>query len=154
MDKIKSILTFKDYVVKDITFRLNPHYKNYRESAPIKCQIKTNHHVHEENDDLIMVAINVQLFEENFIENKEPFYLNLIIEGFFELKAGDGNPDLVDPDSIEKIVKSNTVAILFPYVRNVVTQITMLANIAPVILPTINTFKLIEEADNLKDESE
>ena len=82
MDKVKSILTFKEYVIKDITFQLNPNYKNYRESVPISCKFKTNHRVLEENDNLIVVAINVQLFEEKLIDSNVHFILILLSRGF------------------------------------------------------------------------
>ncbi len=41
----------------------------------------------------------------------------------------------------ESIVKSNTVAIMFPYIRSQVTLLTTQPGMTPIVLPPINTTK-------------
>ena len=42
----------------------------------------------------------------------------------------------------EKIMKSNTVAIMFPFIRSQVTLLTTQPGMAPIVLPPINTAKM------------
>ena len=44
-------------------------------------------------------------------------------------------------DREESIVKSNTVAIMFPYIRSQVTLLTTQPGMVPIVLPPINTTK-------------
>ena len=41
----------------------------------------------------------------------------------------------------ESIIKSNTVAIMFPYIRSQVTLLTTQPGMTPIVLPPINTIK-------------
>ncbi|MCC8050015.1 MAG: protein-export chaperone SecB [Clostridiales bacterium] len=49
-----------------------------------------------------------------------------------------------DPgDMRDKVVKNNTVAIMFPFVRSQITLLTSQPGMQPVIIPPINTAKFI-----------
>ena len=62
-------------------------------------------------------------------EENHPFLMNLVIRGFFEIS--------------ERKFLINAFAILFPYLRSVITDITK-ASLIPIILPTINVQNLLE----------
>lgn len=64
-----------------------------------------------------------------------PFYINVEIEGDFALSEND---------QADILMKQNAVAILFPYLRSTLTMLTTVANINPIILPTINLAKMFE----------
>lgn len=145
MDKFKSTLSFEHFLVTDIVFKLNYKYNaDSLDATPISCRFDISHHNVEQDPNRIMVSINTKLFNEEFTETDNPFYLSVTLNGYFKLdKPFEGNSG----DS-EKLLKTNTVAILFPYVRSIITNITSQANIPPVILPPVNTFKLMEESQN------
>ena len=48
----------------------------------------------------------------------------------------------LDAELAEEIIKSNTVAILFPFIRSQVSLLTTQPGLSPVVLPPINTAKL------------
>lgn len=48
-------------------------------------------------------------------------------------------------DDIPPFFYSNSIAILFPYVRAFISTVTLQANISPIILPTMNLSSLQEE---------
>lgn len=50
--------------------------------------------------------------------------------------------DAVLIDEIPKFFYSNSIAILFPYVRAFVSTLTLQANIKPILLPTLNLSSL------------
>ncbi len=43
----------------------------------------------------------------------------------------------------EKVVQENTIAIMFPFIRSEVTLLTSQPGMTPIVLPTINTKKLV-----------
>lgn len=47
-----------------------------------------------------------------------------------------------DPKLVAEIIRSNTVAIMFPFIRSQVSLLTTQPGLTPVILPPINTAKL------------
>ena len=51
----------------------------------------------------------------------------------------------IDDQLKEDLAEINSVAILFPYVRALVSNYTALANVSPLILPPINVIKYMEE---------
>jgi preprotein translocase subunit SecB len=85
--------------------------------------------------DKYFVSISVSIFNEN-LSVDSPFYLFISLTGEFQFT------DNADVDN-EFMIDMNAVAILFPYLRSAVTNITSTANIPPLILPTINVSKLL-----------
>ena len=54
----------------------------------------------------------------------------------------------------KELIKKNTVAILFPYVRSELTLITAQPGIEPLVLPAINVNGLIDQLSHSDNESE
>ena len=67
---------------------------------------------------------------------KEDMNLNIVAEAEFIY-------DSDDIDNEENIISINTVAIMFPFVRSEVTLMTSQPGMTPIVLPTINTQKLV-----------
>ena len=72
-----------------------------------------------------------------------PFSMEIDIEGLFHLENW-GHPDLMT------LIKSNAVAILFPYLRTIVSTITATANISPYMLPVMNIAAMFEHKEDSK----
>lgn len=68
-------------------------------------------------------------FEEKGIEN--PYVLIECI-GFFKFE------DVQNIEDIPPFFYRNAIAILFPYLRAFVSMVSLQANVAPVVLPTLN----------------
>ena len=50
--------------------------------------------------------------------------------------------DIHSLDEVPDYFYSNSIAILFPYVRAFVSTLTLQANVAPILLPTLNLSEL------------
>ncbi|QNB46991.1 hypothetical protein BR63_12145 [Thermanaerosceptrum fracticalcis] len=139
MDKVSftkehaSKLVFSDYSVEDITFKLNP---NFRFDKPIKIDfsIGTEIIANEESKDA-KVTLHCSVFE-NAEEKNYPFTLNVIISGRFIFKGYLENEDF------KRFCEMNATAILFPYLRAAITNITSVANVQPLVLPLVNIYNL------------
>jgi len=130
-DSLKSSLIFHDYVVNHVNFEKNKNFEN--QSIDIKFDIKRNV-VYE--DDMAYVTVNTLIFE-NAVENNYPFTLDISVEGKFEVNSADEKQK-------EELTTKNTVAILFPYIRALVSNYTANANVPPLILPPINVLKILD----------
>ncbi|EGY78988.1 protein-export chaperone SecB [Peptoniphilus indolicus] len=134
---IDGIINFEDYRVLEVSYKLNKEF--YPEDAiNIKFDLG---HGYQISDDQMLVQYGVKVFE-NAEKQNFPFEIKVIIEGLFTTK--DSNVDF------EKFLP-NALAILFPYIRSIVSTYTAVANIAPLNLPTINTIQYLEDS---KDKGE
>mgnify|MGYP000914382035 CR=1 FL=1 len=88
---------------------------------------------------ILIVKASVDIFKDA-LKNNYPFEMNLEMTGFFETENGES----------DKFIK-NAIAILYPYVRALISTYTANANINPLILPAINVNKLIENSEDKKD---
>lgn len=134
-NKINSILRFDNYIVDRAVFKNNPKFEG--DEIDIQFDIEPQFQISEEKDSMIVV-LEVDIFKDA-IQNNYPFEMSIALVGMFQLEGMD--------DNIEKF-KMNAVAILYPYVRSLVTSFTANSNITPLILPTINVNKLIKEKIN------
>lgn len=134
-DGVKSSLVFHDYLINYVDFKIN---KNFKEE-PINISFHITRHVNydKSNENIAFVTVNVKVFE-HAEENNYPFSLNMSIEGEFEVLAED-------EEQKYHFTHKNAVAILFPYVRSLISTYTANANVPPLILPPINVLKMIDD---------
>lgn len=130
MGKYESSLKFNNYIINNINFRRNIKFQQ-KEEMPINVSIKSNI---KENDTRMEVNLEVRIFEQAE-EKNYPFEMLIDITGFFAIT---NNNEKID-------YKPNAVAILYPYVRAIVSTYTANANVPPLILPPINVNKLLNK---------
>lgn len=130
MEKYQSVLRFIRYEVNEIYFKNNGKFKLNKEGTPIDLKIKPTVDIEDKN---MNITLQIVIFE-GAEQNNKPFEMKVKITGYF--MAEGCNPETL---------KANAIAILYPYVRAIVSTYTANANITPLILPTINVNKLIED---------
>jgi len=130
--EVRSILTFNGYVVNQVEF-----YKNDQctedDSFDVKLDIQRNIE-RKPKENKGYVTIKTKIFEDA-VKHNYPFSMNIVITGEFEVESDD-------EDQVRKLLEINAMAILFPYIRALITTYTANANIEPLILPPINILKL------------
>ncbi len=135
MAKYESVLTFQDYVVNEISFKRNENYKEIKDEIEIDLKITPKI---IRNNEKMQVNLITDIFEK-MEENNYPFKMQVNLVGNF----------IANGDEPTKFI-GNAIAILYPYIRAIVSTYTASANVNPLILPTINVNKLIE-SQNKKD---
>jgi preprotein translocase subunit SecB len=131
--KATSRLRFIDYVVDHVEFTNNPAFN--AESVDIKFDIR--HEVALEIPDAY-VTVHLNIFTDAEANNY-PFSFSVSTTGHFQI-------DAENPEDAMAFLNVNAVAILFPYVRALVTTYTANANVPPLILPPMNIAKMLEKA--------
>lgn len=132
MEKYESVLKFIRYEVNEIYFKKNINFKSNKEGTPIDLKIKPTIDVKDKN---MNITLQIIIFE-NSEQNNKPFEMKINLTGQFIAEG-------CNPEEF----KANAIAILYPYVRSIVSTYTANANITPLILPTINVNKLIKDQE-------
>lgn len=89
----------------------------------------------EDNKATVEVFTNFKLVDDT----QEFLTLDLKFVGFFSTIEDEENMN------IEKFIKDNSLALMYPYIREHITNITSKTGIKPVILPPINLRAIINE---------
>lgn len=82
------------------------------------------------------VDISVKIDDEGM-----PFNIEVSVIGFYEFKKKEKIK--------EELLKNNGVAILLPYVRAIISQITAMAGLGTLVLPLMNVKEMNEQAEAL-----
>jgi len=137
----KSALKFSNYIVNEIKFCLNSEFtKEIPYQIPISFDMDKNIiYNYNEKGNAAALVLNVRIFE-NAKENDFPFEFYVTITGYFEVEN-------INSPQERNLVEINAIAILFPYVRALVTSFTANANIMPLILPPINVVKFMQDKE-------
>ncbi|WP_018249864.1 protein-export chaperone SecB [Orenia marismortui] len=131
----KSQFYFDDYRIENINFEMNNDFKNGDVDVDFDADFNLNIY-EEENKGLLNIEVK---FWENAAKDSYPFELSISIIGVFS-----SDPSM-DKEQFETMCKYNGAAILFPYIRSAITDITKVANLPSLILPTINIRRLIDQ---------
>lgn len=129
--KYESVLKFNKYVVNKIIFKNNSSFKQGSERMSIDFNIQKE--IFKNNNNM-----EVKLFTQIFSkaeENNYPFEMEVVLTGYFT--------EINNEEDVN--FEPNAIAILYPYIRAIVSTYTASANVSPLILPAINVNKLLEE---------
>lgn len=131
MDKFKSKLIFKKYIVDEVKFNYNEKFID--KTAKIDFDIDKEVTYISEKE--MQVRLIVYLFRDT--EKEYPFKMKVAIRGFFEIENNNENINF----------EPNAIAILYPYIRSIVSTYTSSANVMPLILPVINVNKMLQDKE-------
>ncbi len=125
-------LKFKRYLVNSIDFQYNPEYTGVKANMDIDF----GHSIAVRNNEA-QVSVKCVLFRKAKKEEK-PFHLAVQMTGIFQFQTE------IQGDELNNILKQQAINILFPYLRALISNITVNAGLPPVILPLININQLIQ----------
>ena len=133
MGKIDGMIRFLNYKVTKVEYQLNTDFVWGEETIDVKMNTESESSVSEDGKKMI-VTLTLRIFDDE--QQKYPFRMIVEIQGAFVL---------VNDEQEENIQKyyANALSILYPYARAVVSTYTANANIEPLILPTVNIWKML-----------
>lgn len=133
-----SSLRFINYIVNDVKFKSNK-IQDDKKVLKLTFDIVNSTKVNKERDKMeIILKLNVFKGQE-----ESPFNMEVEISGFFEL---EGEDDITR-------YEANAIAIMYPYLRAIVSTYTASANVSPVILPAINVNAMLKNKKENKYEN-
>lgn len=140
MSKLQSKLIFEDYIVNKVELNNNLNC----DSEKIEVEFDINSEVEFTNDNEFLLKLSIEIFKDAE-KNNYPFNLKIEFVGIFSVE------DVSQEEKMDYAEK-NSVAILFPYVRALVTNYTAASNLDPLILPPINVVSYLKNK-KVKNES-
>jgi preprotein translocase subunit SecB len=90
----------------------------------------------------LIIKLYTKVFGNSEIKNY-PFEIEVAITGYFDISENEGNIDF----------EPNAIAILYPYIRAIISTYTSSANVMPVILPAINVNAVLKNQKEHKEEN-
>ncbi|WP_373205839.1 protein-export chaperone SecB [Clostridium tertium] len=130
--KAKSKLRFKNYIVESIDFKSNFNFSGEEKSIEFDLE---NDYEFEDNN--FILTLEMEVFPDAE-KNDYPFSMRVRIIGLFEVESESTEKEKID------FAEKNSIAILFPYIRSLISVYTSNANIGTTIIPPINVVKYLE----------
>ena len=118
-------INFVGISLTDLNFKLNKNFKPPKDGIPVDITFKTQNSFSQDKKTL-NVTLTAILFER---AKNQPFVMKVSIEGIFKAK---------DHKELQKFSKVHAPAHLFPFIREIIGNTTMKANIPPLLLPPVN----------------
>lgn len=138
-------IAFKEYYLDKITYKENENY-NQESENPLKISTNFNSDILFSKDN-VLVSIEAELGD--FDDEDCPFKLEVSLNGYFKYTVD--KDDSKDVEQLKQLVTQNALAILYPYLRNVVSDVTLKSNRFPAyILPVMNIAELMKKNDAIK----
>ena len=128
-------LKFDRIIVKNINFDRTEQFTG---KPKLNINFKQNIQI-DPNKNRMICLLTGSLEDEN-----KNFHFEATIAGFFSSK--EENPNM----PIEEFAKSNALAHMFPFFRELVFNITSRAGIPPIILPPMNVNAMIKDSEKKK----
>ena len=93
------------------------------------------------------IKLKVQV-STKITDNEEKLELNLDTVAFFKL---NNQGEKISEQTAEQILKKNTVAIMFPFIRSQVSILTTQPGMIPIVMPPININALVDDMQEPKE---
>lgn len=138
-----SKIKFKSYMVNSFGYRLNPNFSddddnNLSMNFTIKSLIDI-----KDTGTFVTLEANVGEKEDKAC----PFIVDVDLTGFFQFET----IKIGDVEKIKENIAPNLIAILFPYLRSLISDITTRNNLFPTFtLPVMNIYEMMREEDAIE----
>lgn len=132
--EIKSRLEMQDLYFPEYSFKYNKNQGN------MNLTTSFNVNYAEKTDDKNQVRIELTTLIK---DDRDLFELKLVALAFFKL-----NPEELSEKEASQILRTNTVAIMFPFVRSQVSLLTTQPGMTPILLQPINIDALVQNIFN------
>ncbi|HCQ3487930.1 TPA: protein-export chaperone SecB [Staphylococcus aureus] len=128
---MSSPLKFKDFGIEKMVYTSD--FRNSIKNNKLKPKLECNVLRSKEEKTKFNIRLNIEIGDENFINYD--FFVSVSIIGDFETD-----------ENIDSDLVPNAIAILFPYLRSLISDLTSKGNKKPLILPPINVNDLLKNA--------
>ncbi len=125
------MLQFRYYTVNEIRFKDTQAGDDGRQ---FELHPEFNRTLTEQKDNQYDYTISVSVTPTE--DEPAPFELYVCVTGHFTLRESADEP--LDPKVKDAILKKNTAAILYPFLRSIVASVTVTADMPALLLPIVN----------------
>lgn len=134
-------IKFDSYRVDKIIYQINYNFV-MPEANIVNNDLDFNINVDLDRDHNIAVVTLGCIINNNFESANKPLYLEVVLQGIFTFESD------IEEKFLENLLTTNAVAIIFPYMRAIVGNISVNSGIPPIILPIMNVVELLKQQKN------
>lgn len=128
-------MKFEDFALLNVKFSLNENYSKAKKKEAFQPEVLIDHNLREKEKELAVILGLRQ------IEGNVPFYFEVRGAGLF------GFDRVPESKMIKQLATINCPAILFPYVRETIADLTRRAGFRPLHIDPVNFIELAKERD-------
>jgi preprotein translocase subunit secB len=137
--KYLSTLVFDNYMVTELSYKHNPNFSFDTNHLDVGFELSAKVQLTNENDS----AVTLKAVCGSSDNSECPFTIVAEVLGIFKYEG--------EIEVFKELATTNAIAILFPYVRSLVSDLSSRSNIYPQFkLPLLNVVEFIKGNDNLE----
>jgi len=129
--KSNTLIRFVNIALTELNFKLNKNFKPPKDGIPVEISFKIKKSYSRDKKTL-KVTLSSTLFQK---AKNRPFIMSVSVEGAF---TGENFEEL------ESFSKVHAPAHLFPFIREIIGNTTMKANMPPLLLPPFNLTTMLD----------
>ncbi|OLS34177.1 hypothetical protein BTR22_18990 [Alkalihalophilus pseudofirmus] len=133
---MKASLQFKDYHVIETIYRFDPFFEPEDDTVSPSFEFEIEYG--DESKTAAWLTLSTEMGDPNLKSNS--VFVKVSIVGYFEIDSDEN----VSVDDLISLYKINGVAILYPYLRAQVSDLTGKGNEQSIILPTLNIVEVMK----------
>lgn len=130
-------INFVQVSVTELNFKLNKKFKLPKKGIPVDLALNIKDSFSRDKKNLTVI-LSAALFHKT---KSAPFKMKVSIEGIF---TGENHEEL------KKFAEVHAPAHLIPFLREVIGNTTMKANLPPLLLPPFNVSEIVKAAKSKK----
>ncbi|MDR9793735.1 protein-export chaperone SecB [Aeribacillus composti] len=134
---MNAVLQFKEYHVLETIYKNNPFIEIENEKVRPEFEFSVEYGNEKKTEAFITLSV---LLGDEFLEN-HTFFVKAKIMGYFEINS---DAEISD-EMIHNLYHINALAIIFPYLRSLVSDLSSKGSETPIILPTLNIAELVRK---------
>lgn len=131
-------MKFNEFRLIKVDFSINPEFRIKGKKAPISPEIAIHHEFRKKQKKLV-VSLGIRQ-----ITGDMPFYFEVVGAGLFKFQQ------VPESSLVKQFAAINCPAILFPYVRETVADLTRRSGFPPLHLDPINFIELAKQREKEK----
>jgi Preprotein translocase subunit SecB len=140
MDKqVKAAIKFIGYKVSKVIFEINENFGIQDDAVEMNYEFDINV-AFDKEEQMAVVGLKC-IINREYEKSNKPFFINLELQGLFYY---DSN---LEDSQLQGLLNTNAVAIVFPYLRSLISTITVNCGIPPVIIPTMNLVEVFKQSN-------
>lgn len=136
-------IDFVKIVLEKANLEVNANYSNIEEDINVELSVKVNRKLDKTKKNLI-VNLEVALFKETV---NPPLRVSVLAAGYFSVKNDE------DIESLEGFSRIQAPALIFPFIRETIANLTMRTGNPPLLIPPINILQLIGKSGKIRKRS-
>jgi preprotein translocase subunit SecB len=132
-------IDFEKIILEKVNLETNPNYQKTEKGIPVDISFKVNREL-VKSLKLLKLSFEVSLFRET---SNPPFHISVLATGYFTVKR------VKDIKALEEFSQIQAPALLFPFIREVIADLTMRTGYPPLLIPPTNIALLIGKTHNV-----